>query len=615
MSGLLADDIPMDEGTSAAATPPVPVDTDMAGEAADETPAANESLAPETPDPVNLQEESLRLEEQARQYLAKQLRPVIIPLYAAWFLMELVHEIEQRLLPEFFQPEELRNKTPEVYTEYRDFMVNAYRLNPTEYLTVTSCRRNLAGDVALVIRVHAFLEQWGLINYQVDPKMRPSLVGPQYTGHFQITLDTPDGLVPFVPEDAEVVAPEDGVRAVANGHVKEEALPAPAAPDTNPIDLPLNITLRRNVYDTTADALALREDDRQRLQQVAPTKTYVCYVCGNDATEVRYHNLRSKQSLCLRCFEEGQFPGNFAAADFVRLKRAQQLGPAAPWTEPETLLLLEGVEMFDNDWNRIATHVGLRDREQCVLKFVQLPIEDRYLSRYLSRKQLSAASQACPRGVEDPVVRTIAFLAQTVDKEAAARAVEAALEELQGDGEGDGNTKAHTNGHGAGSASGAIEHAAAIALGKMSGEAVNKLLDETRIQEHLVQRLVELQAQKLELKFLQLTVLEDQLRQQQLQLEDERKAVLVERLVFRQQVMAAKTQLAAAADALKAQDPEWELQVQAAVEEIGKPVRPVQVQTQGTTAAAEVALDTVVLKPDLEPLLVEEPALYLFWSG
>ena len=40
-------------------------------------------------------------------------------------------------------------------------------LNPTEYLTWTACRRNLAGDVCAVMRVHAFLEQMGLLNYQV----------------------------------------------------------------------------------------------------------------------------------------------------------------------------------------------------------------------------------------------------------------------------------------------------------------------------------------------------------------------------------------------------------------------------------------------------------------
>ena len=60
-----------------------------------------------------------------------------------------------------------RQQTPEIYLSYRNFMIDTYRLNPTEYLTSTACRRNLAGDVCAVVRVHAFLEQWGLINYQV----------------------------------------------------------------------------------------------------------------------------------------------------------------------------------------------------------------------------------------------------------------------------------------------------------------------------------------------------------------------------------------------------------------------------------------------------------------
>jgi len=42
-------------------------------------------------------------------------------------------------------------------------------------LTVTACRRNLAGDVCAIIRVHAFLEQWGLINYQVAIAKRISI--------------------------------------------------------------------------------------------------------------------------------------------------------------------------------------------------------------------------------------------------------------------------------------------------------------------------------------------------------------------------------------------------------------------------------------------------------
>jgi SWI/SNF related-matrix-associated actin-dependent regulator of chromatin subfamily C len=114
---------------------------------------------------ASLEAEKKRLEEDARKYLSQQTHEVIIPSYASWFDMSKIHEIEKKALPEFFNGKQ-KSKTPTVYKEYRDFIINAFRLNPTEYLTVTACRRNLAGDVCSIIRLHAFLEQWGLINYQ-----------------------------------------------------------------------------------------------------------------------------------------------------------------------------------------------------------------------------------------------------------------------------------------------------------------------------------------------------------------------------------------------------------------------------------------------------------------
>lgn len=106
----------------------------------------------------------------ARRYLATQTQPVIIPSYSSWFNLSTIHPTERRSLPEFFNGKN-RSKVPSIYKQYRDFMINTYRLNPTEYLTVTACRRNLAGDVCAIMRVHAFLEQWGLINYQVRTSM------------------------------------------------------------------------------------------------------------------------------------------------------------------------------------------------------------------------------------------------------------------------------------------------------------------------------------------------------------------------------------------------------------------------------------------------------------
>ena len=44
------------------------------------------------------------------------------------------------------------------------------------------------------MRVHAFLEQWGLVNYQVDIDARPTVMGPPPTSHFHILADTPAGI-------------------------------------------------------------------------------------------------------------------------------------------------------------------------------------------------------------------------------------------------------------------------------------------------------------------------------------------------------------------------------------------------------------------------------------
>jgi SWI/SNF related-matrix-associated actin-dependent regulator of chromatin subfamily C len=127
-----------------------------------QAPAGAENAAATSPEA-----EKKKMEDAARGYLVEQTHAVVVPSYSTWFDMNKIKEIEKKSLPEFFNNRN-RSKTPLVYKDYRDFMINTYRLNPTEYLTVTACRRNLAGDVCSIMRVHAFLEQWGLINYQVS---------------------------------------------------------------------------------------------------------------------------------------------------------------------------------------------------------------------------------------------------------------------------------------------------------------------------------------------------------------------------------------------------------------------------------------------------------------
>ncbi|XP_056618595.1 SWI/SNF complex subunit SMARCC1 isoform X2 [Triplophysa dalaica] len=280
--------------------------------------------------------------------VTEQTHHIIIPSYAAWFDYNSIHEIERRALPEFFNGKN-KSKTPEIYLAYRNFMIDTYRLNPQEYLTSTSCRRNLTGDVCAVMRVHAFLEQWGLVNYQVDADSRPLPMGPPPTPHFNVLADTPSGLVPLHHRPPQVPNAQPMLNFPEKGKDK-------------PTDLQ-NFGLRPDIY--------------------------------------------SKKNLKIK--------GTAGGRD---------------WTEQETLLLLEALEIYKDDWNKVSEHVGSRTQDECILHFLRLPIEDPYLEN--SEASLGPlAYQPIPFSQSgNPVMSTVAFLASVVDPRVAAAAAKAALEEF-----------------------------------------------------------------------------------------------------------------------------------------------------------------------------------------
>ncbi|KAF8503176.1 SWIRM domain-containing protein [Gautieria morchelliformis] len=381
-------------------------------------------------DPAQIEANRLRLEDQARKYLAAQTHEVIIPSYSAWFEMSKIHPVERRALPEFFNSRN-RSKTPAIYKDYRDFMINTYRLRPTEYLTVTACRRNLAGDVCAIMRVHAFLEQWGLINYQIDPETRPAALAPPFTGHFRVILDTPRGLQSLHP----------GTRPTANGApnalngMPNQAKPHMASSSTS-------LELRSNIYQTTAKASRpVSETEANALTastaaQNGRTISYSCDTCGVDCTPIRYHSLKVKNfELCPPCYLDGRFPSNMFSGDFVKLTSANASAGLSSdddeWSDQEILLLLEGIEMFDDDWTAIEEHVGTRSAHQCIRKFLELPIEDPYLERESEAAMGPLRYARVPfEKADNPVMSVVAFLAGVVEPGPAADAAKAALNEL-----------------------------------------------------------------------------------------------------------------------------------------------------------------------------------------
>lgn len=125
------------------------------------------------------------------------------------------------------------------------------------------------------------------------------------------------------------------------------------------------------------------------------------------------------------------------SGDFVRLTNSASVSgnqhSAAnggdAWSDQELLLLLEGVEMYDDDWSLIEEHVGTRSAQQCVRKFLELPIEDPYLE---SEGDMGAMRYArVPfEQADNPVMSVVAFLAGVVGPGVAAEAAKTALGEL-----------------------------------------------------------------------------------------------------------------------------------------------------------------------------------------
>lgn len=69
------------------------------------------------------------------------------------------------------------------------------------------------------------------------------------------------------------------------------------------------------------------------------------------------------------------------STDFLRMDALTENADVngGGWSDQETLLLLEALELYGDNWNEIAEHVATKSKAQCILHFIRLPIEDPFL--------------------------------------------------------------------------------------------------------------------------------------------------------------------------------------------------------------------------------------------
>lgn len=345
--------------------------------------------------------------------------------------------------------------------------------------------------------------------------------------------------------------------------------------------------LRRNIFSSNATAASTATTKEGEEQHPDKKQRFNCFTCGTDCTKMRYHSVKTKNfELCSNCYLEGRFPSTMSSGDFIRLN-AQHFKHATDdtWTDQETLLLLEGLEMYDEDWNLVAEHVGTRSREQCILHFLQLPIEDPYLGAASERELGPLQYHRIPFSQADnPVMSVVAFLASVVNPGVAAAAAKSALKELAqakkaSEGEstegaqteeaakatpvenGDAEPKAEPqsgemdvdkaagedtemkqDGEAAADIAGlprsTLERVGAAALGSAAAKAKVLADNEEREVRRLVTQVVEAQLKKMELKLQQFEELESVLETEKRELERQRQQLYLDRLAMKKSIMS-----------------------------------------------------------------------------
>jgi SWI/SNF related-matrix-associated actin-dependent regulator of chromatin subfamily C len=275
-----------------------------------------------------------------------------------------------------------------------------------------------------------------------------------------VTADTPRGLQAYQPGPNTFTTPGKPLTATDR-----------AASATPAVKSDLNLELRRNIYDdkgkeikasdnaqkqangdsATANGLSSNEVALKTMKEAAeePKQTVNCSSCGIDCTRCRFHYAKNdnisatstqtdvKYDLCPNCYFQARMPSTHRSSDFVKLEEpAYKSIPDrdAPWSDSETLLLLEGLEAFDENWTKVADHVKTRTREECVVRFLQLEIQDKFIEdepAYNNATSVALNGRMPINQVENPVMSTVSFLAQLANPAVVAAATGRSVEVLK----------------------------------------------------------------------------------------------------------------------------------------------------------------------------------------
>ncbi|KAF9622320.1 hypothetical protein IFM89_031123 [Coptis chinensis] len=272
-----------------------------------------------------------------------------IPSSSGWFTWDDIDETERQSLKEFFNWSSI-SKTPKIYKEYRDFIINKYREDPKRRLKFTEIRKSLIGDVSLIYKVYCVLEKWGLINFGVVEKVGGDSWSVDEESDKKVVFEegAPNGVrvVAFPNSSRPVVGSGNGEGVVESG---------------------LRLPPLASCNDVFGGGL----------------KGLSCVKCGEVfASKSGEANKKENAVTCLKCLKNGNIEESKSENDvnFKDSKDGSDNCEVDSWTETEILLLLESVLLHGDDWDLVARDVKTKKRSDCISKLIQLPFGELMLN-------------------------------------------------------------------------------------------------------------------------------------------------------------------------------------------------------------------------------------------
>lgn len=282
----------------------------------------------------------------------------LLPMHAGWFAWDCIHKMERHALPQLFIGKN-KLQSPEMYLQVRNAIIGKYRQNPHRPLSLSDVSGLKSVDDKEMGQILDFLIHWGLVNYQADPHLDKP--GFRYPSNVPVYLEDETGplrLVPLPLTPLEYLYQYEALRAPAVANFASSSL-----------------------FGETAD-MAEAVKNVHVLPQALAAETY-CSACGANCSKRYYYcEKQADYILCLDCYSDGKLGIGMTIGEFLLsdgIVEPLESPDCGGWTDQETLMLLEGLEMYGENWTEISEFVGTKSKAQCISHFIGMPIEDRFL--------------------------------------------------------------------------------------------------------------------------------------------------------------------------------------------------------------------------------------------